>query len=285
LGSTRICACSTATATASMPHRRATPGPAASAPTATSPVGRQFAVLELLGANEHGLPLPALVQLTGWPKASLHRMLQGLEAEGLAQRSEDGRGYQAGQRLRRLADTVLMHSVHHSARRAVLRHLVHTLGESCNLTALNHGEVVYLDRVETAAPLRFALQAGSRVPLHCSASGKVFLSQMDAADRQRLLGTAPLQAHTPHTLTKKAALHAELEQAARQGHALDREEFLQGLLCVAVPVPHPSGRSRLCLAVQAPVMRLPPARASRVLPALRRAAAALASLEHREDAS
>jgi DNA-binding IclR family transcriptional regulator len=48
----------------------------------------------------------------------------------------------------------------------VLRRLVDEVGESCNITALSGSEVLYLDRVETPAPLRFYLQPGSRVPVH-----------------------------------------------------------------------------------------------------------------------
>ncbi len=43
----------------------------------------------------------------------------------------------------------------------------------------------------------------------------------------------------------------------RQGYALDREEFLPGLVCVAVPVPSGTARAGLCVALQAPAMRLP----------------------------
>jgi hypothetical protein len=56
--------------------------------------------------------------------------------------------------------TVLLHDSYRGARHAVLRHLVDQVGESCNLTALSGSEVVYLDRVETAAPLRFYLHPG-----------------------------------------------------------------------------------------------------------------------------
>ncbi len=62
----------------------------------------------------------------------------------------------------------------------MLRHLVDEVGESCNITALTGSEVIYLDRVETPAPLRFYLHVGSRVPVHCSASGKMFLAQLSA---------------------------------------------------------------------------------------------------------
>ena len=141
--------------------------------------------------------------------------------------------------------------------------------------------MVYLDRVETAAPLRFFLQPGSRVPVHCSASGKVFLAQMDAAQRQRLLGAQPLEACTPRTVTDLAALQLELERVRAEGCAFDDEEFLPGLVCAAVPVPAASrgARASLCVAVQGPAVRLSPSKLRGLLAALRAAAHALASIE------
>jgi len=244
-----------------------------------SPTLRLFALLEVIAAQQRLFSLQSLVEDTGLPKPTLHRMLQQLEGAGLVQRESDGRHYATGMRLRRLAETLLLNNTFHGARHRVLRALVDEIGESCNITALAGAEVVYLDRVETAAPLRFYLQAGSRVPAHCSASGKVFLAQMPPAQRERLLAHAPLERCTGHTLTTMKALEAELQNVKRQGYALDREEFLPGLVCVAVPVPAASGRSALCVALQAPTMRLPLERALKWLPALQRAAAALGRIE------
>ena len=209
-------------------------------------------------------------------------MLQQLEAGGLVQREGDTRQYSTGVRLRRWAETLLANNTFHGARHRVLRALVEQLGESCNITGFVGGEVVYLDRVETAAPLRFYLQPGSRVPAHASASGKVFLAQMSAAQRARLLQAAPLERCTPATLTDPKALEKELAAVRRQHYGLDREEFLPGLVCVAVPVPAPAdadGRSSLCVALQAPAMRLPLAKALQWLPALQAAAQALGRIE------
>ena len=244
-----------------------------------TPALRLLSLLELIAAKDLGVSLQALVDETGLPKATLHRMLQQLESAAYLQRGADGRQYRAGTRLRRFAESLLFHSLHHGARHAVLRHLVDEVGESCNLTALSGSEVVYLDRVETQAPLRFYLHPGSRVPVHCSASGKVLLAQMTPAERRQLLQHAPLAAYTPQTLTDFEHLEAEIRSVKRQGYAIDNEEFLPGLLCVAVLVPAAGRRSNLCVAVQAPVMRLPLARATELLPALQRAAAALAAVE------
>jgi IclR family transcriptional regulator, acetate operon repressor len=244
-----------------------------------TPAMRLFGLLEAVAGKDQLVTLQGLVDETGLPKPTVHRMLQQLEQAGLLQREGDGRRYSTGVRLRRLSEKLLLNNTFHGARHSVLRHLVEEIGESCNITALAGGEVVYLDRVETAAPLRFYLHPGSRVPAHCSASGKVFLSQMSPMQRRRLLQAAPLTPYTGKTITDPAALEDELARVRKQQHGLDQEEFLPGLFCVAVPVPAPGGRSSLCVAVQAPVIRLGAEKVAQVLPALRRAADALGRIE------
>jgi len=244
-----------------------------------TPTMRLFALLEVIAEKDHPFSLQGLVEETGLPKPTLHRMLQQLETVGVLQRESDGRHYSTGVRLRRLASNLLINNTYHGSRRIVLRQLVEEVGESCNLTSFTGSEVMYLDRVETAAPLRFYLHTGSRVPAHCSSSGKLFLAQMAPAQRRRLLEHTPLTQYTSKTCTDPVALERELETVRRNGYALDDEEFLPGLLCVAVLVPNPTGRSNLAVAIQAPIMRLTHDKALHFLPALQRAAQALASIE------
>jgi len=252
----------------------------AAEPAGDTPTMRLFALLEVMAAKDQRYSLQGLVEETGLPKPTLHRMLQQLEGAGLLQREGDGRHYGIGTRLRRLAENLLLNDSLHGARHTVLRQLVEEIGESCNLTALSGSEVVYLDRVETAAPLRFYLHSGSRVPVHCSASGKIFLSQMSPAQRRRLLSNAPLEPYTPKTLTDPDALEKEVQRIRKDGYAIDHEEFLPGLLCIATLVPSgDDAPSNLCIAVQAPVMRLDAAKAKTLLPAMQRAAKALSRID------
>jgi IclR family transcriptional regulator, acetate operon repressor len=239
---------------------------------------RLFALLEVVARKDRPFTLQAMAEETGLPKPTVHRMLAQLETAGILQRDGNGRHYSTGQRLLRLAETLLLNSTTQGARHAVLRQLVDEIGESCNLTSFSGGEVLYLDRVETAAPLRFYLHPGSRVPAHCSATGKLFLSQMPSAQRRRLLEAVPLEKFTANTLTDSALLDAELEQVRTQGFAFDSEEFLPGLLCLGVLVPTPRGQSNMGIAVQAPVMRFSKERALSFLPTLRRAAQAIAHI-------
>jgi DNA-binding IclR family transcriptional regulator len=242
---------------------------------ADTPNMRLLALLEVVASKDRPFTLQAMADDTGLPKPTLHRMLQQLESAGILQRESNGRQYSTGQRLTRLAECVLLNSTTHGARHAVLRQLVEEIGESCNLTAFSRGEVLYIDRVETAAPLRFYLHPGSRVPAHCSATGKLFLSQMNSTQRRRLLTAVPLERFTANTLTDPEALERELDRVRQQGYAFDAEEFLPGLLCLGVLVPSSRGHSNMGIAMQAPLMRFSAERALTFLPTLQRAAEAL----------
>ncbi|SDL96443.1 transcriptional regulator, IclR family [Modicisalibacter muralis] len=244
-----------------------------------TPTMRLLALLEVIAEKDQFFTLQGLVEETGLPKPTLHRMLQQLEAAGMLQRDGDNRQYGTGVRLRRLAETLLMNNTVHGARHSVLSQLVGEIDESCNITALSGNEVLYLDRVETTAPLRFYLHPGSRVPVHASASGKLFLAQMSPAQRKRLLAHVPLERFTPNTLIDLDALESEIERVRRDGYAFDDEEFLPGLICIAVLVPGAKGRSNLGIAIQAPTMRLTSDQALQFLPALQRAAKAIAAID------
>lgn len=93
--------------------------------------------------------------------------------------------------------------------------------------------MVYLDRVETAAPPRFYLHPGSLVPVHWSASGNIFLAQMSPVQRRRVLTCAARAVHR----RDPDGVAATRASVRHDGFAIDDKEFLPGLLCIAVQVP------------------------------------------------
>lgn len=249
-----------------------------------TPTLRLLRLLEIIANHDRLMTLSELIEATGLPKPTVHRMLQQMESTGIVQRDGDTRHYTTGLRLRRLAENVLLNSTLHDGRHAILSQLVHEIGESCNITTLSGNQVLYLDRVETAEPLRFYLHPGSRVPMHCSSSGKLLLSQMSDIQRHRLLTHLPLERFTDNTLTSADDLTAELRRIQDDGYATNNEEFLPGLFGIAIPVPRVNGRPNLAVAVQAPTIRLGPERVAALLPTLRRAAHAIAETDSEFDA-
>lgn len=239
------------------------------------PLLRAFGLLERVARANGPVGLQELASDADLPKPTVYRMLATLEEAGLVTREPDGRRIAAGPRLVRFALDVQLAKTVRAPRHAILKRLAETLGETVNLTMLDGSEVVYLDRVETEWPLRMTLQPGSHVPLHCTASGKLLLALLPAARRRRIVEELSLARFTDHTITDRDALCAELAAIRRDDLSTDNEEYLAGLVCVAVPVASPDGRNVACVAVHAPVARMPLERALAHVPALREAAAAL----------
>lgn len=237
---------------------------------------RAFAILELIVGADAPISLAELVDLTALPKPTVFRILAMLEGAGLVVREHNGKTFTVGPRLACFGRDIMMNNSVRAQRHAILRRIAEEIGETCNLTMMDDDAVVYIDRVETKFPLKIDFKPGSRVPLHCTASGKLFLSQMDMDRRSKLLETLNLTRHTPNTITHIGILESELDRMAHSKVGLDNEEYIVGLICVSVPVMDQGGRMIACLAVQAPVARLPIGSAMEHLPAIQEAAAAIA---------
>ncbi|MEY4363038.1 MAG: hypothetical protein RLZZ24_390 [Pseudomonadota bacterium] len=224
------------------------------------------------------MPLAELASSLDIPKATAHRLCSQLTELGFLARDMDERCYIVGPRLRELAFDTFNHDSVHALRHAVLTQLVEDVGETCNFTTLDGASVIYLDRVEAPWPWRLTLESGTHVPLHCTASGKLFLSLMSSERRENLIRQIALPRMTANTLVTQKDLRQECERIARDGYAMDREEFIPGLLAVAVPVLDPQGQVRAAIALHGPSIRLSMKTALSRLPALRAAAKRMTGL-------
>ena len=237
---------------------------------------KAFGVLELVARADGPLSLDDLTQLCGLPKPSVYRILGTLQRGGLVQREPAAKRYCIGARLSKLALEVMMRSPQRARRHAILQQLVTEIGETCNLTMLDGNEVLYLDRVETTSPVRVHLAAGSRVPLHCTASGKLFLSQLTDNQVATLLGRGPYRRFTENTIVDPEALQKALRRIRSEGMGTDVGEFLEGSVALSVPVTDAQGRVCATVAVHGPAPRVTLRSAMEFLPALRRAATSMA---------
>lgn len=214
----------------------------------------------------------------GLPKPTIHRLFSTLLDEGFLQRDLGGRAYLPGARLRSLAGGVLSSTQIRTARQSILKRLSTTMGETCNIALPDGDRMVYLERVETEWPLRIQLPPGTRVPMYCTASGKMFLSTLSPRLLDAYLGQTELEARTPATYSDRAALETELAAIRARGHSEDRGEFMPDMIAVAVPILDPNKRLLATLSVHAPTQRLNLDGARACLPQLQDAARELAAL-------
>ena len=240
---------------------------------------RSFAILEHVAGSPAPVEVLDIIAKLKLPKATAYRLVDWFVTQGYLLREPGRRRLMVGPKLANLAFGALSSSMRNDAPHVVLQRLVHTLNETCNIGTLLNGEVVYLDRVEAEHwPLRLHYTSGSRVPLHCSAIGKLFLALAAAPRRRRLLQSLELRRFTDNTITDGARLEAELKQIRKEQVSFDREEYLVGVVCIAVPVTGRNGEILAALAIQAPEARMDVQTARRHLPALRSAASELAEI-------
>jgi DNA-binding IclR family transcriptional regulator len=242
-----------------------------------SAILRAFRILEALGEFDEPPQLAGLAQAVKLPKPTVLRILATLEHAGLVCREPDSKRYSFGERINGFAGKVLLSSPVRSPRHAILEELVEQVGETCNLAIPSGAYAQYVDRVEVPSSIPVKFGPGSRVPLHASASGKIFLGYMPRRGRERFLAQAPLIAHTPNTLVEPARIAADLAAVRQNGFAVDNGEFLRGVSCVAVPVRNGDNKVVAAVAVTAPQERASLGQMIECLPAMRSAAQALAA--------
>lgn len=238
---------------------------------------RGFLIIEEIVQADRPLSSTYIAEKLSLPKPTVHRVAQQLEREGLLQREPGGKRFTGGKRLRNLAMNTLSNSVLSAHRTAILQDLSREVGETCNLTALDGHEIIYLDRVETNWPYRIHLPVGSRLPLHCTATGKLFLANMKPNARRRLVRTLSLNRYTSLTITDPDILEKQLREITTEGVSYDTGEYLEGVVAIAVPVIGEDNRVCFAIAIHAPSVRKSLSDLRQHLPKLRHAAARLAA--------
>lgn len=244
--------------------------------TSSSPTGssaeRSLRLLARLAMGGRPLALADLASDLALPKGTAHRLCTQLLEAGFIARDVNERDYVVGPALRKLSLDTLNYGSIVGLRHQVLSELVTQVGETCNITTLDGASVLYLDRVEAPWHWRLTLNVGEHVPLHCTASGKLFLAMLPAKQAALLISELALTAMTEATITSRVVLQQECERIAAAGYALDRQEFIDGLHAIAVPISDENGHIRAALAIHAPVSRFSVEQAVERLPALRSAA-------------
>lgn len=239
---------------------------------------RGLRLLEQLATAQHPQTLSQLAHRLDLPKTSLMRILEALVDEGYVIRAPGALGYIPGPEAMRQALVLLETPSFQRATRAILAGLVETTGASCNLTAPDGDSMHYLQRVETRHPLRLSMNVGSHVPLHCTATGKLMLAMMSGDGCDQTLERIELAAYTRRTLTDRQALQGDLQKIRRQKFGIDEEEFVLGMVAVAVPVLDAQQRMIAAIACHGPTARISMQSLIKLVPKMRQAAKQMAQL-------
>lgn len=239
--------------------------------------GKAFSVLEAVSANPAPTSMAGIIRITGMTKPTAHRIVNLLMDIGFLERDGSGVGFIEGASLVALSHRTLRVAAPRSLRHSILQGLSDETGETSNYGVLSGGEVTYLDRVEAKWPLGLRFDAGSRVPAHCTAIGKLLLSRLPEDEIMALLRVMPKSRYTEKTMTDIDTLMKALRKIRETGIGMDDQEFMHGVVCQAVPVITEDGKCIGGIAISAPEARMTLDEARAFVPRMKAAAANLAS--------
>lgn len=232
---------------------------------------RTLDVIEYVVAHRQGAVAQEIAGALGIPVSSLSYLLATLVERGYLAR--DGRRYLPGPGLERLRAPEAALSL---AERVapLVRGLKGELNETASFMVRHDGDVEAVITEASDQALRYAVDPGTRRPLHALAAGKVILAGMDEAQLQRYFAQGPRAALTPATHTTEADLRADIARIRAEGFCVAREEATPGIIGMAVPV-RVGGEVVGAFGVAVPAVRFDEALEHRIRSALLRAAGAV----------
>ncbi|NLA73866.1 MAG: IclR family transcriptional regulator [Deltaproteobacteria bacterium] len=205
-------------------------------------VDKCFSILELIARSRRPLGFTEIVRELGLNKSTVFNLLHTLNDLGILDKGADGL-FHPGSKLFILGNA--------AARGSELIQIVHPCLVNINnefrvsafLGILSGTEVIIIDKADMAQKVKVSSEIGMKIPLFAGVAGKALLSQLPGHEVTKIINKYQFKKYTPNTNTDKGKIKKEIMQVRATGLAYDMEEYIEGLVAVAVPIK--TGRDNL----------------------------------------
>jgi DNA-binding IclR family transcriptional regulator len=208
---------------------------------------RALSVVELLNSHANGLSVNEVAATLSLPVNSVYRIMTTLERRRYIRKKKEGTGYVLTEKLLSLATPVTGDPSFIESSMPYLYKLRDQTMESVLIGTIAGKEGIVLEQIEGLHPFSFRVKPGLRFPLHTSAPGKAYLANLSEPRRNKLIPTLELKRFTQNTITDPKKLLKECTSIGKHGYAVDREEEMEGQVCIGSVVKN--GKNNLAGAV------------------------------------
>jgi IclR family KDG regulon transcriptional repressor len=219
-------------------------------------VKRSIDILNLLAADGRQVGVVELSKRLKTSQSTVYRILSTLVAEGYVLQDPRTEKYGLGLQGIILAGAALNQLEIRKQAISLLERMATTTSCNANLGILHKDDVMYVARIDGPKSARMYTPIGRRAPAHATGLGKAILAFLPEEQVEAIINGRGLDACTPQTITDPAVLRQELRRTRERGYAIDREEFIPGVRCVAVPVRSQSGKVEASLSVSGSVFQV-----------------------------
>jgi IclR family KDG regulon transcriptional repressor len=199
-------------------------------------VERTFVVIKALVGKVNGLSVTRLVEETELPKSIVSRILKTLKDNEYVEQDSETRFY-------RLSLDFISLSLEHfnslgidGVFLPVLKKISSEVQELVQLAVVENEKIYFVQKIEGNNQLTVADMLGKQAPLHSSAAGKIWLSNLSRNDIVRLVSSHGMERYTENTIVDLNDLLKDLDNIKELGYAVSNEELNIGVTGVAVPI-------------------------------------------------
>jgi IclR family transcriptional regulator, KDG regulon repressor len=222
-------------------------------------MGKIFTVLEYVidrGANQEPVAFSEIAKNLPFSRTTIHRILYSFEKLGYVEKAESTSHYRLAAKFFELTGVAVHFRQLQSIAKSVMQNLMTRHAETVNLGVLDRGQVAFIDVLQSPSSLRIAAFPGDRTPVHSTALGKALLAFLPETEINAILSEQPLIKKTPQTITRKGHLLEHLASVREQGIAIDLEENLSGVTCIAAPIFDHAHRPIAAFSISGPSARM-----------------------------
>ena len=203
---------------------------------------RGLRLVEAVALNGAQTSLAEAARRTGLHRSTAHHLLQTLVSLGYLRQDAETRGYELAAKPFQITGRTWSPEQLAAIAQPALADLTRRSGEGSSFSAYRDGAVTVVAKREHDGPVRVVQDVGARRPLHCTAVAKAILPWLPAPELTGLIARIRFERYTAKTIVTRSAFQAELRRIRSTGHAIDDEEHIEGIRCIAMPAFGHSGQ-------------------------------------------
>lgn len=217
-------------------------------------VSRALSILSYI-AQKRGAGVSEISRALTLNKSTVYGLMKTLELEGYIFKNVKTEAYELTLKLFTLGSYGVGSSSFIHFAKPYIEALAQKFGETVHLVAPFEDKVVYIDKIESTKSIRIYTRVGHSLPLHCTGVGKAIMAYWSEEEVESYIEQHGLTKYTKNTITDPKKFKRQLALIKANGYAIDDEENLEELFCIAAPVLDMQNQARYGISIAKPKYR------------------------------
>lgn len=215
---------------------------------------KAFLIMEELDKSGE-LGIGEISERLGMDKATVHRLINTVKEAGYVNQNQENKKYSNSLKLLAMGNRVMEKTGVKRIARPWIEELAEKTGETVNLGIRVDNKIIYVDKLESCSTIKVGLGIGVSVPSYCSGLGKAILAYTPEEELQHIISSIHFEKFTDRSITDRSLLMEELHRIRDRGYAVDDEEYVDSLICIAAPIFDYHGNPVAAISVSSPKYR------------------------------